>query len=59
MSKVVSEISMSLDGFIPILLGGGVRLFEGLDAEGIVLRKTSSIETPAATHFRFEVVKSS
>ncbi len=42
---------------IPVLLGGGVRLFEGLDPAGIELRKTSSIETPAATHLRFEVVK--
>src|SRR2546429_152247 len=110
MSKVVSDISMSLDGFItgpnvrvgngievalslahaaagdknvgiwgganiirqylkaglldemqihliPILLGDGIRLFEGLDPEGVELRRTSSIETPGATHFRFEVVK--
>jgi hypothetical protein len=42
---------------IPILLGGGVRLFEGLDPTGIELRRTRSIETPGATHFRFEVVK--
>jgi dihydrofolate reductase len=42
---------------VPILLGGGVRLFEDLDPEGIELRRTSSIETPGATHFRFEVVK--
>jgi dihydrofolate reductase len=42
---------------VPILLGGGVRLFEGLDPEGIELRRASSIETPGATHFRFEVVK--
>jgi dihydrofolate reductase len=42
---------------VPVLLGGGIRLFEGLDPEGIELRRTSSIETPGATHFRFEVVK--
>ncbi|GLV55889.1 deaminase reductase [Dictyobacter sp. S3.2.2.5] len=42
---------------IPILLGDGIRLFEGLDPLGIELRKASSIETPGATHFRFEVVK--
>ena len=41
---------------IPTLLGG-VRLFEDLDPEGIELRRTSSIETPGATHLRFEVVK--
>src|SRR5215213_5147161 len=42
---------------ISILLGDGIRLFEDLDPEGIELRRTSSIETPGATHFRFEVVK--
>ncbi len=42
---------------IPILFGDGTRLFEGLDPEGIELRKTSSIDTPAATHLRFKVVK--
>ncbi|MBC8098264.1 MAG: dihydrofolate reductase family protein [Armatimonadetes bacterium] len=42
---------------IPILLGDGIRLFESLDSDGIKLRKTSSIDTPSATHFRFEVVK--
>ena len=42
---------------IPILLGNGIRLFEDLDPEGIELRRLSSIETPSATHFRFEVVK--
>ena len=42
---------------VPILLGGGIRLFDGLDPAGIELRKTAAIDTPAATHFRFEVVK--
>jgi dihydrofolate reductase len=40
---------------IPILLRDGIRLFEDLD-QGIELRRTSSIETTGATHFRFEVV---
>jgi dihydrofolate reductase len=42
---------------IPTLLGDGIRLFEDLDPEGIELRWTTSIETPGATHLRFEVVK--
>jgi len=42
---------------IPILLGGGVRLFEDLDPAGIELRRTNTIETPSATHLRFSVVK--
>jgi dihydrofolate reductase len=51
---LLDEIQIQL---IPILFGEGTRLFEGLDPEGIELRKTSSTDTPAATHFRFEVVK--
>jgi dihydrofolate reductase len=42
---------------VPVLLGGGVRLFDDLGPERIELRKRQSIETPSATHFRFEVVK--
>jgi dihydrofolate reductase len=42
---------------IPLLLGGGVRLFEDLGPDRIELRRSSSIETPSATHLRFEVVK--
>ena len=42
---------------IPILLGKGIGLFDDFEPEGIELRRTSSIETPGATHFRFEVVK--
>jgi dihydrofolate reductase len=51
---LLDELQMHL---VPILLGRGIRLFEDLDPEGIELRKTSSIETPSATHFRFDVVK--
>ena len=42
---------------IPILLGNGIRLFEDLDPEGIGLRRTSTIDTPGATHLRSEAVK--
>jgi dihydrofolate reductase len=40
---------------IPILLGDGVRLFEGLDPEGIELRKTSSVDTLGAAHIRYRI----
>lgn len=39
----------------PMLLGDGIRLFEGSDARRIELKKVSAIETPGASHFRFEV----
>jgi dihydrofolate reductase len=40
---------------IPILLGDGVRLFEGLDPEGIELRKTNSVDTLGAAHIRYRI----
>ena len=51
---LLDEMQINL---IPLLLGGSVRLFEDLGPDRIELRRTSSIETPSATHFRFEVVK--
>src|SRR5918996_1571970 len=51
---LVDELQIHL---IPILLGDGIRLFEDLGPERIELRRKSSIETPGATHLRFEVVK--
>ena len=53
-AELLDEMQLHL---VPILLGNGIRLFEGFDPEGIELRRASSIETPGATHFRFEVVK--
>lgn len=52
MAGLLDEMQIHL---VPVLLGGGVRLFEGLDPGQIELRKTSSIETPGATHLRFQV----
>jgi dihydrofolate reductase len=51
---LMEELQLHL---IPVLLGNGIRLFEGLDPGGIELRRAGSIETPRATHLRFEVVK--
>ena len=40
----------------PLLLGGGVRLFDDL-GEGIELEVTRVIESPGVTHLRYRVVK--
>lgn len=40
---------------VPVLIGGGTRLFETLPS-GIELERISAIATPAATHLRFRVV---
>lgn len=42
---------------IPVILGGGVRLFEGLDRQGIELEKTRAIDTPRATHLQYRVLR--
>lgn len=42
---------------IPVLLGDGIRLFQDLGPEQIELRRTRCLQTPGATHLRFEVVK--
>jgi len=42
---------------VPILLGGGVHLFDRLGAKPIELERTRMIESTGVTHLRFEVVK--
>src|SRR5215472_14994560 len=42
---------------VPVLLGGGVRLFEDLGLGQIDLERTRTIETPKATHLRFIITK--
>jgi riboflavin biosynthesis pyrimidine reductase len=37
----------------PLLLGGGVRLFEGVPP--VELKRTRVIDSPAATHLTFEI----
>jgi dihydrofolate reductase len=41
----------------PLLLGGGIRLFDDLRADQIELETTRVIESPEVTHLRFRVVK--
>jgi dihydrofolate reductase len=51
---LVDEISIHL---VPVLLGGGTRMFEHLGGEHIRLENAGVIETPEATHLRFRIVK--
>ena len=51
---LLDEIQIDL---VPVLLGGGVRLFDHLGAEPIELERTRVVEAPGVTHLRFRVVK--
>jgi len=50
---LLDEIHVDL---VPVLLGGGVRLFEHLGTEPIELESTRVIEAPDVTHLTFRVV---
>jgi dihydrofolate reductase len=41
----------------PVLLGGGVRLFEGLGPDDARLELATAVESPKVTHVRYRVVK--
>ena len=41
----------------PVLLGNGVRLFEGINPENVELECTRVIDSPRVTHLRYRVVK--
>jgi dihydrofolate reductase len=51
---LLDELQMHL---VPLLLGGGVRLFDRLGPEQPELQSTRVIESPAVTHLRYRVVK--
>ena len=51
---VVDELEIHL---VPVLLGDGVRLLDGLGDQGIELHKARVVDGPAATHLRFRVAR--
>jgi dihydrofolate reductase len=50
---LVDEIHVHV---VPLLIGGGTRLFDMLDS-AITLERTDVLVTPAATHMRYRVVR--
>lgn len=52
--RLIDEISIHL---VPVLFGSGTRLFEHLEGEHISLEIIEVIQTAAAIHTRFRVVK--
>lgn len=51
---LLDEIQIHL---VPLLLGGGVRLFDHLGAKSIELQAIRVVEAPGVTHLRYRVVK--
>ena len=53
-SGLLDEIHIDL---VPVLLGGGVRLFDHLGTGPIELERVRVVEAPDVTHLTFRVVK--
>jgi dihydrofolate reductase len=53
-ARLVDEVQIHL---APVLLGGGVRLFERIDSEHVELEKTRVIDSPRVTHLAYRIVK--
>ena len=51
---LLDEVQIDL---VPVLLGGGVRLFDHLGVAPVALEQTRVIAAPGVTHLRFRVVK--
>ena len=51
---LLDELEIAL---IPVLLGGGRRLFENLGGEHLELELTRNLQTPTVTHLRYRVRK--
>jgi dihydrofolate reductase len=48
----VDELELHI---VPVLLGGGARLFEDLAGAGISLEQVRAVEAPGVTHVKYRV----
>ena len=51
---LVDEMLINL---VPVLLGGGARLLDGVHEAGVRLEQTSAIEAPGVTHLKYRPVR--
>lgn len=51
-ARLVDEVDVSI---APVILGGGERLFEGLERGSLKLTQIRAIEAPGVTHIKYDV----
>ena len=51
-AELLDEIDLSI---VPVLLGGGEGLFEGVEVDDIQLEQVRAVEAPGVTHIRYRV----
>jgi dihydrofolate reductase len=51
-ARLVDEIDVSI---VPLILGSGARLFEGLDQGAIGLNQVRAVDAPGVTHIKYEI----
>ena len=51
---LIDEMQIHL---VPLMLGGGIRLFDQVDPERVELEGTRVVESPGVTHLKYRVVK--
>ena len=51
---LLDELELHL---VPLLLGGGARLFDNLGRAGVRLQQVRTVEGPGVTHIKYRVVK--
>jgi dihydrofolate reductase len=51
---LIDEMQIHL---VPLMLGGGIRLFDQVDPELVELEGTRVVESPGVTHLKYRVVK--
>ena len=49
---LIDEMEIAI---VPILLGGGTRLFENLGDAGLELNQVQAVEAPGVVHIKYEV----